>query len=259
MYTATICPTITLYLVTIKSPYTKAYCSENPFTDEAHGGAKGALIQFILVVLVSDFFEWGYHRLGHVFSNFWSVHKHHHVFFNPSPFAVIADEYVDQFVRAAPLLVFPMLVPINMDIMFFTYALFFYVYGVYLHWGYEFDFLDAHNPIINTSFQHYCHHAKAILNKPYHCGFYFKIWDQIMHQISGHGIYPRERCFCAKCEREKGLRSLEAFKKVEIPDYSCLFTLDFWMKPGTFSGTSAKDTNDVLTEEEKFFASKKSK
>ena len=32
---------------------------------------------------------------------------------------------------------------------------------------------------INTSFQHYCHHAKSLMNKPYHCGFFFKIWDQV--------------------------------------------------------------------------------
>ena len=94
------------------------------------------------------------------------MHKHHHVFFNPSPFAVIADEYVDQFFRALPLLLFPMVAPLNMDVMFGTYGAFFYAYGVYLHWGYESTWLDAHNPIMNTAFQHYCHHAKAILNKP---------------------------------------------------------------------------------------------
>ena len=66
-----------------------------------------------------------------------------------------------------------------MDVMFFTYGAFFYAYGVYLHWGYESPLLSAHNPIFNTAFQHYCHHAKAILNKPYHCGFFFKIWDQL--------------------------------------------------------------------------------
>lgn len=62
------------------------------------------------------------------------------------PFAVIADEFVDQFMRSSPLLVFPLLVPINMDIMFFQWALFFYAYGVYLHWGYEFPWLTSDHP-----------------------------------------------------------------------------------------------------------------
>jgi len=33
---------------------------------------------------------------GHVDFRFWKQHKHHHVFYNPSPFSVIADEWVDQ-------------------------------------------------------------------------------------------------------------------------------------------------------------------
>ena len=101
---------------------------------------------------------------------------------------MIADEYVDQFFRALPLFLFPAICPINMDVMFFTYGVFFYVYGIYLHWGYEFDFLDAHNPIINTSYHHYLHHAKAILGKPYHTGFFFKCWDQ----MTG-AVYPVEK------------------------------------------------------------------
>ena len=44
----------------------------------------------------SDFYEFFYHRLGHVNFNFWQQHRHHHVFHNPSPFSVIADEWVDQ-------------------------------------------------------------------------------------------------------------------------------------------------------------------
>ncbi len=32
---------------------------------------------------------------------------------------------------------------------------------------------------INTSFQHYCHHAKSLMNRPYHCGFFIKLWDNM--------------------------------------------------------------------------------
>ena len=42
-----------------------------------------------------DFIEWFYHHLGHRYSALWEVHRHHHKFFNPSPFAVIADEVSD--------------------------------------------------------------------------------------------------------------------------------------------------------------------
>ena len=58
-----------------------------------------------------------------------------------------------QFLRSAPLLIIPILIPVNMDMLFIEYGLFFYIYGVYLHWGYELPGLSAHNPIINTSYQ----------------------------------------------------------------------------------------------------------
>ena len=97
------------------------------------------------------------------------------VFYNPSPFAVIADEYIDQFVRSTPLLVIPLVMPTNMDLLYGIYAAFFYGYGIYLHWGFESDLLPADHPIMNTSFQHYAHHAISIKNKPYHTGFFFKV------------------------------------------------------------------------------------
>ena len=40
-----------------------------------------------------------------------------------------------------------------MDMLFFTYAIFFYFYGVYLHSGHELEWLSAHNRYFNTSFQ----------------------------------------------------------------------------------------------------------
>ena len=87
-------------------------------------------------------------------------HKHHHVFFNPSPFAVIADEWADQLMRSSPLFVIPLLMPVNMDMLFITYAAFFYFYGVYLHSGHELESLSAHNAYFNTSFQVLCRHQK---------------------------------------------------------------------------------------------------
>jgi sterol desaturase/sphingolipid hydroxylase (fatty acid hydroxylase superfamily) len=49
-------------------------------------------LEVFVIVLGSDFAEFIYHYAGHYFSAMWSIHKHHHVFYNPSPFAVIADE-----------------------------------------------------------------------------------------------------------------------------------------------------------------------
>ena len=217
IYTATLCPALALHLVDYG--YSHAY-----------GGLGGhsvayLVFSFFVVWIGSDFYEFAYHRLGHATSFWWKQHKAHHVFANPSPFSVIADDHVDQLIRSAPLLFLPMLMPINMDLLFLTYGAFFYGYGVYLHWGFELSWLDAHQPIINTSFQHYVHHARSTLNKPMHTGFFFKVWDQLAG--SEYKAGPAE-CLCAKCCRARGERTREAFEKIEKPDYSVLLSPSYW-------------------------------
>lgn len=104
--------------------------------------------------------------------------------------------------------------------------MFFYGYGVYLHWGFELSYPDAHHPILNTSFQHYLHHTVSGRNRPYHTGFFFKIWDQLFESI-----YPDEKCFCVKCQFKQGKRTFEHYLNIPKPDYSPLLNLHFWINP----------------------------
>jgi lathosterol oxidase len=221
MYTATFCPALALHLV-------------NAGWSKAYGGLGGhsvgyMVFTFFVVWIGSDFYEFAYHRLGHTIALCWKQHKGHHVFFNPSPFAVIADDHVDQLIRSAPLLFIPLILPVNMDLLFFTYGAFFYGYGVYLHWGFELSWPDAHHPWINTAFQHYVHHARSTLNKPMHTGFFFKLWDQIAGSVYRAGP---EECLCAGCSVARGERTREAFDAVEKPDYSVLLKPSFWLYGG---------------------------
>jgi len=222
MFCATVCPALSLHLAS--NGYGYAFCGWGGRSLAYHIGT------MMFTWMVADFFEFSYHRLGHIDLKWWRHHKHHHVFHNPSPFSVIADEPVDQFFRSSPLLVLPLLFPINMDLLFLQFGLFFYCYGVYLHCGYEHSFISPHNGFINTSFQHYAHHARSSMNTPYHCGFFFKIWDQLFGTM-----YPEAKgCFCAECARKNGERSLEEFKKITIPDYTTLLKPSFWMSLDTF-------------------------
>ena len=240
MLTATLSPAASLWLATKPSSvpkmlHSQAYCG----VSQDHGWSYLAGT-FVFTWIASDFFEFYYHRLGHCHKFFWNHHKAHHKFFNPSPFAVIADEYVDQLVRSIPLLVFPLLMPVNMDMLFLQYAMFFYCYGCYLHWGYELDFLSAHNPVINTSYHHYLHHAKSMIYRPLHTGFMFKIWDEMFGSL-----YEGE-CKCAKCACDRGERTLERFRSIEIPDYGALLQPSTWLKSGVFSGNLARDKNVAI-------------
>eukprot|EP00948_MAST-09A_sp_MAST-9A-sp1_P001874 g1874.t1 len=193
--TATILPALALNLS--KTGQSKAFCG-------AKYGVGYDIASFFIVWATCDFYEFFYHYCGHKLE-----------------IGCIADEYVDQLMRSAPLLVIPLLVPINMDMLFAEFAVFFYGYGTYLHWGYELDWPDAHHPIINSAYQHYLHHAKSGKKTTFHCGFMFKIWDQLF------GTMYKGKCGCIKCQPK---RTREEFEKILKPDYSILFSPAFWLK-----------------------------
>eukprot|EP00516_Mucochytrium_quahogii_P001210 CAMPEP_0203759658 /NCGR_PEP_ID=MMETSP0098-20131031/12763_1 /ASSEMBLY_ACC=CAM_ASM_000208 /TAXON_ID=96639 /ORGANISM=" , Strain NY0313808BC1" /LENGTH=271 /DNA_ID=CAMNT_0050652765 /DNA_START=274 /DNA_END=1089 /DNA_ORIENTATION=+ len=213
----TICPALSLYLA--QHGKSKGYCG---ITEEYD--LRYTIMQFFAVWLVSDFYEFFFHWCGHRFTFLWKQHASHHRFFNPSPFAVIADDWFDQFFRGLPLLVFPMIVPINVDLMFGQWTTLFYFYGTYIHLGYEFPWLNAHQPIINTSYHHHLHHAISTNKKPLHTGFFFKAWDQLF------GSTHTGKCFCCPCQHEQGKRTEKEFKTIEIPDYSVLLQPKFWFE-----------------------------
>lgn len=219
---STICPTIALWL--INNGRSHAFCGWGDHGLAWHVGS------FLLMWLLSDLFEWGYHGLGHSVPFLWKQHKNHHIFYNPSPFSVVADEAYDQLVRSAPMLVFPLLMPTNMDVLWGMFLVAFYTHGVYMHGGYELNWPDAHHPWLNTSYQHYLHHSVGAVGKPAHTGFWLKCWDQLVGADLTAELVREGKCGCAKHCRERGERTLEAFQAVEKPDYGCLLTLKYWLK-----------------------------
>eukprot|EP01038_Epipyxis_sp_PR26KG_P007139 gene7139-9740_t len=212
LITAAICPALTL--VASQWGWSQGYCG---FKEKA----PNLFIQAFVIIIFSDIYEYSYHWMGHKFSKLWDIHRHHHMFWNPSPFSVIADEWADQLVRTLPLIILPAIMPTNMDLLFGLFSLLFYGYGVYLHWGFESKYLSAHNPIFNTAYHHYIHHAVSAIGRPYYTGFFFKIWDQLFGSN-----YPGP-CTCYKCRAPRTKSEWEAIVK---PDYSVLLNTSFWLK-----------------------------
>jgi Delta7-sterol 5-desaturase len=212
---ATLCPAFSLWAS--QNGYAmQGYCGD------VHGiGISGHLLQTALIFGFTDAIEYAYHWIGHRFKFMWKVHCHHHHFHNPSPYAVIADEPLDQFCRTLPMVLLPYLFKINMDLLFLCFAAIFYGYGVYLHFGYEVKGLSAHNPILNTSYHHYYHHARSVIGKPIYTGFFFKIWDALFNTAQ------KDECQCCEC-RPTSSRSQAAWKKTVKPDYSVLLDWSFW-------------------------------
>jgi len=209
-----ICPTVSLWMSA--HGYFQGYCGMK------HGLAYEFFV-FVFIWIFVDFYSWAYHQLGHTRPFWWLQHKSHHKFFNPTPFAVIADDFVDQLIRSMPLVFLPLIMPINMDLMFAEFVFFFYGYGIYLHWGHEWDWPDAHHPIVNSSYHHYLHHAKSGATSPYHTGFFLKIWDDLNDTVW------KKDCFCVKCQRANGERTKEVWEKTLKPDYTILFQPSFWI------------------------------
>jgi len=214
---ATLCPAIAL-MASGQNYDTfgfRGYCG-----DPLNYGIMRHLWQAFIIIAFTEFYEYGYHWLGHRFAIFWTIHRHHHSFYNPSPFAVIADEWTDQLVRTWPMIILPLLLPINMDLLFGIFASLFYGYGVYLHSGYEWSGLSAHNPIFNTSYHHYTHHAISAIGRPIYTGFFVKLCDWLFSTTY-------DKCSCVECRPK---RTLEEWKETEKPDYSVLLQPSYWLK-----------------------------
>jgi lathosterol oxidase len=112
----TFCPSMTLYLMSQEK--LKGYCGIDKY------GWIYLFFTFFISWLLVDLFEFLYHRIGHSYDLFWNIHKSHHQFYNPTPFSVIAEDYIDQIIGASPLIILPAIVPINIDLLFFQVNLF---------------------------------------------------------------------------------------------------------------------------------------
>lgn len=240
---STICPALSLYMTRLQRGY--GYCG----VDSSNGGWLWIFSSFIIIWFLTDFYEWLYHWCGHRFQTMWSLHKGHHCFYNPTPFAVIADNPIDQLLRSAPLLFFPMMFPINIELLFGMFSLVFFANGLIQHCGYELYILewigiDGHSRWFLSSYHHYLHHAKSSMNSPLYNGQLLQVWDH----LAGSATYvspainskmtsnptPQDilkSCLCSKCAREKGLRSEKEWKRISasLPDYSLLLSPSFWL------------------------------
>jgi sterol desaturase/sphingolipid hydroxylase (fatty acid hydroxylase superfamily) len=198
------------------------------------------LINFVISFWVVDFYSYAYHLLGHKIPECWAIHRYHHKFYNPTPFGVIADDMVDQVVRAMPLLFLPLVLnTLNWVVLSAVFSLDLY-YGVLLHSGHEniparkaanfFESLLGFD-LINTPLNHFLHHAISGGSTPKYCGFYVTIWDKLF------GSEDKENLN----KYLKGLetRTPEDFAEVQIPNYEVMGSLSFWMKAIHESGSVA--------------------
>jgi lathosterol oxidase len=192
------------------------------------------LLSAVVGVVIIDFYEWGWHYLGHWVESLWTVHKHHHKYYNPTPFGTIADWPIDNFMRSLyPIVCFGVSLTLfgqylDIDVLYLGLGFILQIYGMYLHCGHELECLPYNSRFWNTSFQHYVHHAVSVKNKPLHTGFFVKLWDDL-----AGSVYVGTQVLPAVEDQKLGNRSRERWdKEVKpfLPDYSVLCSPGWWLK-----------------------------
>ena len=138
--------------------------------------------QFPLFICFTDFFIYWIHRLEHHPKIYKKLHKAHHKWVVPTPFASHAFHPIDGFAQSIPYHVYPFLFPLN---KFASVALFVFVnlWTVTIHDG-EYA---MNSSIINGAACHTMHH----LYFNYNYGQFTTLWDR----VGGSYRKPNEELF----------------------------------------------------------------
>jgi lathosterol oxidase len=155
-------------------------------------------LQFPFFIIFTDFFIYFIHRGLHHPLIYKQLHKAHHKWIMPTPYASVAFHPVDGFMQSLPYHVFPFVFPLQK----FTYlALFGFVqiWTVFIHDG---EYV-ANSPIINGAACHTMHH----LYFNYNYGQYTTLWDR----LGGSYRKPNEELF----RRETKMAQKEWLKQVK--------------------------------------------
>ena len=112
------------------------------------------------VFLIMEVFSWTFHWACHQNSLLWKIHKHHHRYSNPTPFGVMADNPFDMFIKASPILWIPFLFPIWDVALIGTFATINFIYGTYLHAGFDPPWMPSpHSRYLVSAWHHNDHHG----------------------------------------------------------------------------------------------------
>jgi lathosterol oxidase len=128
------------------------------------------LLQFPFFVCFTDFFVYWIHRALHHPMLYKKLHKPHHKWIMPSPFASHAFHPLDGYAQSLPYHVFPFLFPLQ-KFSYIALFMFINVWTVMIHDG---EYV-ANSPIIKGAACHTMHH----LYFNYNYGQFTTLWDRL--------------------------------------------------------------------------------
>lgn len=164
------------------------YSAQNPFSWIE------LLIASIFFLVFTDTGIYWIHRFEHTFPWIYKyIHKPHHKWINPTPFAAFAFHPLDGWAQSVPYHLFVFLYPMQIGVYLGLFV-FVQLWTVSIHDGVDWcgekeGSLRSH--FLNGSLHHTIHHSKFV----YNYGQYFTFWDRVM------GSHCSWADLCAKQER----------------------------------------------------------
>ncbi len=132
------------------------------------------IVSFLLMVIIHDTYFYWTHRLIHHRKLFPLVHKVHHQFTNPTPWAAFSFHPLEAIISMGVIPVIIFCIPWHQNALI-VFVTFMTLYDVYIHLGYNIEQLYL-GKWQNSAADHNYHHQNARVNY----GLYFTFWDRLM-------------------------------------------------------------------------------
>ncbi|KAF6082852.1 sterol-C5-desaturase [Phyllostomus discolor] len=161
-------PTVSLFLLELRG-YSKLYDDIGGFP---HGWFH-LLVSVLSFLFFTDMLIYWIHRGLHHRLVYKRIHKPHHIWKIPTPFASHAFHPVDGFLQSLPYHIYPFLFPLHKVVYLGLYVLV-NIWTISIHDG-DFRVPQILKPFINGSAHHTDHHMFF----DYNYGQYFTLWDRI--------------------------------------------------------------------------------
>ena len=168
--------TIWIFLYWIENNKTKLYTDINDY------GMAYFFISIILMVLLHDTYFYWTHRLIHYPKIFKHIHKTHHSFHSPTPWAAFAFHPIEAIISIGIIPIILFLIPYH-QFSLLIFISFLTLYNIFIHLGFVIPGI-RYFKYQNTTMDHDYHHHRS------HCnyGLYFNFWDRLMGTY-----YPKGR------------------------------------------------------------------
>lgn len=168
-------------------------------------------LQFPFFVAFTDFFIYWIHRGLHHSLVYKHLHKPHHKWIMPTPFASHAFHPLDGYAQSLPYHIFPFLFPLQ-KFAYIALFTFIQIWTVMIHDG---EYV-ANSPIINGAACHTMHH----LYFNYNYGQFTTLWDRLggSYRQPNDELFRRDTKMCADEWNRQAKEMEKMVKEVEGKD-----------------------------------------